>query len=160
MTRVEFSNAYKSGYKKTVRFLLSRGTSEATAEESAQAAWAKGWEKRASLKQRNRIVQWVNTIAMNVFRGRYRKDSVNEDIGDHQFAVAPENSTDRVDLAKVAQECSPKDWRMLNAHYVAGYSSAEIADQLDVRPVTVRVRLTRAKAKLRSAFRFAAQRPA
>ncbi len=149
MTTTDYAQAYEAGFQKTVGFLLSRGVEASTAEESAQAAWARGWEKRKHLKEANRVVQWVNTIAFNIFRGRYRKECREEAMPVREFAVAPENRMARVDLARSAESCSKGDWNLLTAHYVAGYSSKEIAEQTGMNPVTVRVRISRAKGKVR-----------
>ena len=94
-------------------------------------------------------MQWVNTIALNYFRGRYRKESREEELPVREFSVNPANTLVRVDLTKSAQSCSKSDWRLLTAHYVAGYSSDEIAKQTGLNPVTVRVRISRAKSKLK-----------
>lgn len=150
MTNQKYAEAYTSGYQKTVRFLLSRGVALPSAEESAQAAWARGWEKRAHLKKESRILQWVNSIALNCFRGRYRKEGVEVELPPHDFAVSPENRAARVDLQKSAAECQDNDWNLLTACYVEGYSSVEIARKMDLSPVTVRVRMSRAKSRLRS----------
>ena len=149
MTATDYAQAYEKGFQNTVRFLLSRGVEASTAEESAQAAWARGWEKRKHLKEAKRVVQWVNTIALNYFRGRYRKESREEELPVREFSVSPANTLVRVDLPKSAQSCSKSDWRLLTAHYVAGYSSDEIAKQTGLNPVTVRVRISRAKSKLK-----------
>lgn len=149
MTTTDYAQAYERGFKKTVRFLLSHGVEAATAEESAQAAWARGWEKRKHLKEAKRVGQWVNTIALNIFRGRYRKESREEALPAREFAVEPENRMARVDLVKSASQCSKRDWQLLTAHYVDGFTSDEIAERMDLNPVTVRVRISRAKSKLR-----------
>jgi RNA polymerase sigma factor (sigma-70 family) len=149
MTTTDYAQAYETGFQKTVRFLLSRGVEPSTAEESAQAAWARGWEKRKHLKEATRVVQWVNTIALNIFRGRYRKESREEAMPTREFAIEPENRMARVDLAKSAGQCSKRDWQLLTAHYVDGYTSDEIAERMALNPVTVRVRISRAKSKLR-----------
>lgn len=149
MTTTDFAQAYETGFQKTVRFLLSRGVEASTAEESAQAAWARGWEKRKHLKEAKRVVQWVNTIALNIFRGRYRKESREEAMPVREFSVAPQDSMARVDLVKSAGQCSKRDWQLLTAHYVDGFTSDEIAERMDLNPVTVRVRISRAKSKLR-----------
>jgi RNA polymerase sigma factor (sigma-70 family) len=149
MTTTDYAIAYETGFQKTVRFLLSRGVEPSTAEESAQAAWARGWEKRKHLKEAKRVVQWVNTIALNIFRGRYRKESREEAMPLREFAVEPENCFASVDLAKSAGQCSKRDWQLLTAHYVDGFTSDEIAERMDLNPVTVRVRISRAKSKLR-----------
>lgn len=150
MTTTDYAQAYEFGFQKTVRFLLSRGVEAATAEESAQAAWARGWEKRKHLKEAKRVVQWVNTIALNIFRGRYRKESREEAMPVRELSVGPDNTTARVDLNKSAESCSRSDWRLLKAHYMGGYSSNEIAERTGLNPVTVRVRISRAKSKLRA----------
>ena len=149
MTTTDYAEAYEAGFQKTVRFLLSRGVEPSIAEESAQAAWVRGWEKRKHLKEAKRVVQWVNTIALNYFRGRYRKESREEELPVRELSVGPDNTTARVDLDKSAESCSKSDWRLLKAHYMAGYSSNEIAEQTGLNPVTVRVRISRAKAKVR-----------
>jgi RNA polymerase sigma-70 factor (ECF subfamily) len=150
MTTTDYAQAYETGLQKTVRFLRSRGVEPSTAEESAQAAWARGWEKRKHLKEAKQVVQWVNTIALNIFRGRYRKESREEALPVREFAVDPENRVARVDLAKSAAQCSKRDWLLLTAHYVDGYTSEEIAERMDLNPVTVRVRISRAKSKVRA----------
>ena len=40
--------------------------------------------------------------------------------------------------------------KLLTAHYVDGFTSDEIAERMALNPVTVRVRISRAKSKLRS----------
>ena len=150
MTTTDYAQAYETGFRKTVRFLVSHGVEAATAEESAQAAWARGWEKRNHLKEAKRVVQWVNTIALNIFRGRYRKESREEALPVREFSVEPVDRMARVDLAKGASQCSKRDWQLLTAHYVDGFTSEEIAERMDLNPVTVRVRISRAKSKLRS----------
>jgi hypothetical protein len=46
MTEEEFALAFRTSFRKTLRFLRSRGASEDLAEEVAQEAWARGWERR------------------------------------------------------------------------------------------------------------------
>src|SRR5580693_7469808 len=46
MTAEEYGSAYKKGYVRTVRLLVTKGLSWDGAQEAAQAAWVKGWEKR------------------------------------------------------------------------------------------------------------------
>jgi DNA-directed RNA polymerase specialized sigma24 family protein len=43
------------------------------AEEVAQAAWAKGWERLSQLRNESFVVIWVNTIALNVYRSGLRR---------------------------------------------------------------------------------------
>lgn len=150
MTRTKFSKAYRSGFDRTVRFLLSRGIVKPKAEESAQAAWAKGWEKRSHLREPSRVVEWVNSIALNNYRGRLRKEQLEEALPVIDPPAPPRDVNSRLDMEKSAGRCSQRDWKLLRDRYVKGFTSVEIAEDLGVKPVTIRVRLSRAKQKLRS----------
>src|SRR5258708_19316916 len=66
MTREEYGSAYKKGYNLTVRFLVSRGLSYDGAQETAQAAWVKGWERLAQLRDAQMGFTWMKSIALNI----------------------------------------------------------------------------------------------
>ncbi len=68
MTREGYGQAYQKGFSLTVRFLLSRGVQRDAADEAAQAAWVKGWERLEQLRNESSVTTWVNTIALNVYR--------------------------------------------------------------------------------------------
>src|ERR1700688_5207456 len=72
MLRNDYAQAFESGYGATRRFLLSRGAGLEDAEEIAQAAWARGWEYRDQLRDPALVGFWVNSIARNLFRARFR----------------------------------------------------------------------------------------
>src|SRR5215472_16055694 len=72
MRREDYANAFQSGYGATRRFLISRGAPTDEAEEIAQAAWARGWEYREQLRDPGLVGYWVNSIARNLFRARFR----------------------------------------------------------------------------------------
>jgi DNA-directed RNA polymerase specialized sigma24 family protein len=57
----------------TVRFLESRGSARDSAEEIAQAAWVRGWERIEQLRDVAMVFTWVNTIALNIFRSDCRR---------------------------------------------------------------------------------------
>jgi DNA-directed RNA polymerase specialized sigma24 family protein len=69
ITLDQLAAAYASGHISTAHFLISRESSPKTA---AQAAWAKGWEHHGTLREAEKVVNWVNTIAFNLFRSQFR----------------------------------------------------------------------------------------
>src|SRR5262245_6348302 len=74
MTRLEYSDAYANGgFKNTIAFLRRRGLKYSAAEELAQAAWVKGWERLGQLRNANFVRLWVNTIALNRYRSDVRR---------------------------------------------------------------------------------------
>ena len=72
MDRNEYGEAYKTGYGATRRFLLAHGAPMEDAEEISQAAWVRGWEYREQLREPGMLGFWVNSIARNLFRARFR----------------------------------------------------------------------------------------
>src|SRR5437868_6449190 len=74
MTREEYGYAYHRGRDLTVRFLRSIGLSTDDAEETAQAAWGKGWERLGQLRDSNMVLTWMNSIALNIHRSHIRRE--------------------------------------------------------------------------------------
>jgi RNA polymerase sigma-70 factor (ECF subfamily) len=151
MTREQFSLAYDNGYRLTVRFLVSRGLSGESAEEAAQAAWAKGWEHRNNLRNPKRVVSWVNTIALNLFRNWFRKRESPEDLP--EIPTPPRIDPRAIDLHRTLERCAARDRQLLEKHYLEGYSSEELAEKTGCTAVAVRVRLLRVRRKLDAMLR-------
>jgi RNA polymerase sigma-70 factor (ECF subfamily) len=147
MTRDQYAKAYDNGFTMTTKFLVSRGINVETAEEAAQAAWVKGWEHRDKLRDPERVLNWVNTIALNVFRNWFRRRETAELPVD--TPIPPHASPQRIDIGRALAKCAPTDREMIEKHYLAGYTSAELGQQRGCTAVAVRVRLLRARRRIR-----------
>lgn len=143
----QFADAFRSYYPMTLRFLLSRGACADIAEEVAQAAWAKGWECRGQLQRQNMIGTWVNSIAKNMLRNRMRAEQKLEVLSEGVKAGGPPAVA--IDMKRILKRCGERDSKILRGYYVEGYTTEEIADQVGLTPVTVRVRLLRLRRALR-----------
>ena len=143
----QFASAYRLGFSRTVRFLQSSGIQHEHAEELAQAAWSRGWECRAQLKNPAAVGVWVNSIAKNLLRVDYRRRKTVEELTEDCATVNA--STDSTALAELLAHCSDEDRMLLVRHYMEGWSSNELAPALGISPVSVRVRLLRIKNSLR-----------
>ncbi len=144
----EFGEAFAQGYPMTLRFLLSRGASSDTAEEIAQAAWAKGWECRGQLLRPDTVRAWVNSIAKNMLKNQIRSQRKLERLTESSDrGHAPVMS---IDMKSILNRCDQRDSKILRGYYVEGYTTEEIANQVGLAPVTVRVRLLRTRRALRS----------
>ena len=151
MTNQEFATAYTDNFSLTRRFLLSRGIGAPRAEELAQAAWSKAWERREQLRELSSIAAWVNTIAFNLLRGEIRKTPPQVELADRDEPVNSSIS-ERVDAEKALDALSEQDRQLMLLHVVAGLTSKEIAAESKLSAVAVRVRLHRAKLQLRQRF--------
>lgn len=145
-----FGDAYRAGYQTTRRFLLSRGAAADTAEEIAQAAWAKGWECRYQLQQPEMLGVWVNSIAKNMLTNLVRIEQRFDGLTD---STNPTTSPSiPIDVHTVLDSCTQRDADILSDYYLEGYTTEEIAEKVGVCPATVRVRLLRLRRMLRARF--------
>jgi len=150
LTEEQFAAAYRLGFSRTVRFLQSNGVQPELAEEISQAAWSRGWECRAQLKNQSAIGVWVNSIAKNLLRVDFRRRKTVEELTEDSATIGA--STDSTALAELLSHCSEEDRTLLVRHYMEGWSSNELAPALGISPVSVRVRLLRIKNSLREAL--------
>jgi len=147
----QFEHAFRQGYNRTLRFLVSRGAKSETAEEITQAAWARGWECRWQLQRPDMIGAWINSIAKNMLRNCARANQKLEDLGEYPNAASP-FATTKMDVTKILSRCGDRDSMILRGYYLEGYTSEEIAQQVGLTSVAVRVRLLRIRRALRSHF--------
>ena len=142
MTSENYSTAFLKGFPSTARFLQSRGASRDEAEEVAQAAWVKGWERRGQLRQPGSVGLWVNTIALNEFRRAVRQRSVYSQLGEVCGEVGVNVAA--MDAEAILKRCLPRD-QILFKHQLQGHTTEEIATLLGVSQTATRIRLLRAR---------------
>ena len=145
MQRNDYALAFETGYCSTRRFLLARGAPLEEAEEIAQAAWARGWEFRDQLRDPGLVGYWVNSIARNLFRARFRAP-LQIEIEDVNVAYTLD--VDAIEILRLLDRCSKRD-RALLEQSLEGYSAEEIARTEGITPTGIRVRLLRIRNGLR-----------
>src|SRR5579871_2295922 len=149
MQREHYGEAFETGYGATRRFLLAHGAPLEDAEEIAQAAWARGWEYRDQLRDPHMVSFWVNSIARNLFRARFRAPM--------KVPIDSLNPSYNMDLAglelhRLLDRCPRKDRNLLE-QTLEGYSAEEIARDAGITPTGIRVRLLRIRQFLREKTR-------
>src|SRR3954447_20967456 len=142
MTNEEYGRAYQKGFSLTVRFLVSRGLSYDAALDTAQAAWAKGWERREQLRDPSLVLTWTNSIALNIHRPYLRREPQTQALPELQ--APPRMNVAAIDVKRILKECKPNDQVVLEGHYIEGYKVQEIARQHGWSQTAVRIRLLRA----------------
>ncbi|HTR34624.1 MAG TPA: sigma factor-like helix-turn-helix DNA-binding protein [Bryobacteraceae bacterium] len=143
MTREEFGSAYSRGYNMTVRFLVSRGLSFDTAQETAQAAWAKGWERLSQLRDSSMVLTWMNSIALNIHRSCVRREPFLQTLP--ELPTPPKVNLAAIDVRRILKTCKKNDRMVLQRHYLEGYKVQEIARAHGWTDTAVRIRLLRAR---------------
>jgi RNA polymerase sigma-70 factor, ECF subfamily len=126
------------------------------AEDIAQDALLRAWRRRSTLRDAERRNQWLAAIVRNeAFRqhARVRPDptatiEMREGEEDAQVLAAVELA----DLHAALELLNERDRRLLEMRYREDLSQAAIASRLGIPEGTVKVRLHRARDKLRRAY--------
>ncbi len=147
MTRDVFGKSYERGFSLTMRFLISRGLAPETAEETAQAAWVKGWEHLGQLRDDRMVFTWVNSIAWNVYRSAARRPAFQEL---QEVAVPPQVNLAAIDVDRVFKFCKKHERLVLRQRYIEGFKIKDIAQSEGRSQTAVRLRLLRARRSARA----------
>ena len=146
MTNTAFGEAYRTGFERTVRFLTSRGAPRDGALEAAQAAWVRGWERLNQLRNEEMVLTWVNSIALNVYRGVVRRQALTQPLPElhSKFKI----DLCAIDLDRVLKFCRPCE-RTLLEQQMQGVTTQEIARDHGVTETAIRIRMMRARRAVR-----------
>jgi len=126
------------------------------AEDIAQDALLRAWRRRSTLRETDRRNQWLATIVRNeAFRqhSRMRPDptamiETYEGVEDERVVAAVE----RADLRAALKLLNDRDRQLLELRYTEDLTQQAIARRLGIPEGTVKVRLHRARDKLRRAY--------
>lgn len=126
------------------------------AEDIAQDALLRAWRRRSTLREADRRNQWLATIVRNeAFRlhARVRPDPTS-DIETYEGAEDAQvvATVERADLHAALKRLSERDRQLLELRYEQDLTQSAIARRLGIPEGTVKVRLHRARDKLRRAF--------
>jgi RNA polymerase sigma-70 factor, ECF subfamily len=126
------------------------------AEDIAQDALLRAWRRRSTLREVDRRNQWLATIVRNeAFRqhARVRPDPIGT-IETHEGAEDAQvvATVERADLHAALKALSEKDRQLLELRYSEDLTQSAIARRLGIPEGTVKVRLHRARNKLRRAY--------
>lgn len=155
------------------RYILSIVRNTADAEDLTQESFLRAHSKLPSLKDRAKLAPWLYRIATNVCHDRFRQASYRKralpldgEAGSASGAPQAEPAADnepRLDKVMEQEEMSACVQRyvaglsdayraVILLHDVEGLTNPEIAEMLGVSLPTVKIRLHRARAKLRAAL--------
>lgn len=131
------------------------------ADEMAQSAYVKAWEKRDLYQAGSSPKAWILTIARNDLKSHYRKTQVRqrhreEEIAEvliresrHEHAL-PRLEDDRMDaLEACLDELEPNPRKLIDHVFHLGFSTEEAAQALGISAAACRKRLSRLYGMLR-----------
>jgi RNA polymerase sigma factor (sigma-70 family) len=118
----QFTQHYQTGIQKVYRFLRSRGVSIETAEELAQAAWVRAWEKRNQYRGECSLLSWVTTIAFRLYLSLVRHNNTVLDQLNIRLATPTKDLDAELDLETLLGMATEKQAKALRDYYIAGKS--------------------------------------
>ncbi len=126
------------------------------AEDIAQDALLRAWRRRGTLRDGTRRAEWLATIVRNEAfrqRARIRPEPISTieimEGADDERVLA---TVERADLHAALERLDETDRSLLMLRYSEDLTQAAIARRLGIPEGTVKVRLHRARDKLRRAF--------
>jgi RNA polymerase sigma factor (sigma-70 family) len=120
----------------------------AEAEDVAHDALLRAWRHRHACRQPHHPWPWLARIIHNeAMRHLARTPDVVSEVGD---VTGAEDVSDRLEMEALMGDLPEADRVVLRLHYELDLSVASMAQVLDVSEGAVKVRLHRARARLRS----------
>jgi RNA polymerase sigma-70 factor (ECF subfamily) len=137
-----------------VRALLRRmGADPATADDVAQDAFLKAFERVSEFRGAGTFASWVKRIAARLYLKRRAKDAafvLEADPREPEPLPVQADAADRVDLDEALKALSPAERLCVSLCYGAGLSHTEVAETLDAPLGTIKSHVKRGLDKLKA----------
>jgi RNA polymerase sigma-70 factor (ECF subfamily) len=151
-TAQDFEDFYRAEYRSVARALVIVAGSAAAAEDLAQEAFARTYERWESVSAMASPAGYVYRTALNLHRSRLRRAAVALRYrGSAAQRVEPEPGLQHEVREMLASLPRAQREALMLVEWL-GYTAEEAARILDVRPSSVRGRLHRARLTLRKRF--------
>jgi RNA polymerase sigma-70 factor (ECF subfamily) len=145
--REAYDRLYSRWRRPVFAFLVRRTGTRAAADDAFQDTWLRVYRSRATFDPRRKFKPWLFAIAAHAGIDAVTRDPLLLELAPE--ADEPENLRDL--LSGALEALSPEDRRLLLLG-AEGFDSREIGKMLDLQPGTVRVRLHRARQRVRAAL--------
>jgi RNA polymerase sigma-70 factor (ECF subfamily) len=128
------------------------GAASSAADDAAQEAAIRAWRHRSCCRTPTRPEPWIAKIARREALRTLARPS-EQSVEDEDEIADPRQDVqdldDSLDLRRALRELDGQDRRILIGHYWQDLPNSELAMQLGLAEVTVRVRLHRLRQRLR-----------
>jgi RNA polymerase sigma-70 factor, ECF subfamily len=139
-----------------LRLAYRYASNPSEAEDIAQDALLRAWRRRSTLREADRRNQWLATIVRNeAFRQHARvRPAPTSEIETYEGAEDAQvvATVERADLHAALERLNERDRQLLELRYGEDLTQSAIARRLGIPEGTVKVRLHRARDKLRRAY--------
>src|SRR6266699_2024616 len=153
-SRLDFDEFYASSAARLVRHGYALTGDMAEAQDIAQEAFARAWQRWAAVRDCDSPEAWVRRVATNLAASRWRRIRVaRAAAGQPAQQPAPEVSTDTVALVSGLRTLPERQRTVLVLHYMCDLSVDQIAAELRCPAGSVKSWLSRGRTALADAVR-------
>src|SRR5215475_10473312 len=159
-SRVDFDEFYLTSASRLVRHGYALTGDMAEAQDIAQEAFARAWQRWAMVRDCDSPEAWVRRVATNLAASRWRRIRVARAvIGLTAEQHAPEVSTDTVALVCGLRTLPERQRTVLVLHYMCDLTVDQIAAELGCPTGSVKSWLSRGRTALAAAVRIVEPEP-
>jgi len=158
--RADFDEFYSSSAARLVRHGYALTGDLAEAQDIAQEAFARAWQRWAAVRDCDSPEAWVRRVATNLAACRWRRIRVARAAAGHVLEQpAPEVSTDTVALVSGLRTLPDRQRTVLVLHYMCDLTVEQIAAELGCPTGSVKSWLSRGRIALAAAVRVVDPQP-
>lgn len=150
----EFDDFYAATARRMVRHAYALTGNIADAQDIAQEAFARAWQRWDTVRACDSPEAWVRRVATNLATSRFRRDRTARGAA-HQLiarATVPEISPDTVALIAALRTLPERQRVVLVLHYLADLPVGQIATELGCPVGSVKAWLSRGREALAAAM--------
>ena len=153
ITAVTFDDFYDATAMRVVRYAYALTGNVPDAQDIAQEAFARAWQRWDSIRGYDSPEAWVRRVATNLATSRFRRDR-RARAAAHKLLASdvPEISTDAVALIAALRTLPERQRVVLVLHYVADLPVSQIAAELRCPVGSVKAWLSRGRDALAAAL--------
>ena len=146
MNRTDFILRVRGCERRLYRVARTMLRSDADCEDAVQEALLKAWSKLGSLREEQFFETWLIRILINECKNTYRRRPRAQEELPESLAAPPADG----ELMDALMNLPPKFRIPMELHYIEGYGIAEISRMLRIPDGTVKWRLSRGRALLKT----------
>jgi len=150
MDQETFTKEYNTGFIITWKLFLRKGIPNA--QDWAQAAWTRAWEKRDQWRGDSTFRSWVITIGVNLYRMSLRNTGAKYnqvDMIDQSDCWKFVNDVDnRLNTLSLTSQLPKSDQTILEHYFITGHTAKEVSELVGMNELGVKSRIHRAIKKM------------
>lgn len=150
----EFEEFYSATVPRVVHLVYATTGDMTVAQDSAQEAYARAWQRWSTISTYDEPLAWVRTVARRIAISTWRKQSAQDRAyvrhGANETTEGP--GVDRVAVLEALQTLSDPIRESVALHYIADLSIEQIAAETGAAVGTIKSHLHRGRRQLAAAL--------